>query len=68
MADFVWRNKFIDTFPTSLPTPSTSFSPFCKRFNDESLLTKDKRKHHGAVDKHYLEQQFYKSNVITFAV
>ena len=28
--------KAIDTFPTSLLTPFASFSPFCKRFEDES--------------------------------
>ena len=29
---------------------------------------KDKRNHHGAVGKSSLEQQFHKSDVITFAV
>ena len=29
---------------------------------------KDKRKHHGAVDKRSLEQQFRKSGVITYIV
>ena len=29
-------NKFIDTFPTSLLTPCTIFSPFYEQFEDES--------------------------------
>ena len=45
-----------------------SFSPFCKWFEDKSQLMKDKRKHHGAVDKRSLKQQFCKSNMTTFAV
>ena len=56
-------NKFIDTFPTSLLTPFENFSP-----ENESQLIKDKRKHHGAVDKHSSEQQFRKSDAITFVV
>ena len=35
-ADFAWRNKFIDTFPTSLLTPFVNFSPFYEWFEDES--------------------------------
>ena len=35
-ADFAQRNKFIDTFPTSLLTPFANFSPFYERFEDES--------------------------------
>ena len=31
-------------------------------------VIKDKRKHHGAVDKRSLEQQFHKSDAITFIV
>ena len=31
-------------------------------------VIKDKRKHHGAVDKRSLEQQFHKSDGITFVV
>ena len=50
-ADFAGCNKFIDTFPISLLTPFESFSPFYEWFEDESWLKKDKRKHHGAVDK-----------------
>ena len=42
-----------------------SFSPFCKQFEDESLVIKDKRKHCGAMDKRLLEQQFCKSDMIT---
>ena len=34
-----------------------SFSPFCKGFEDESYLIKDKRKHYGAVDKRSSKQQ-----------
>ena len=36
MVDFVSRNKFIDTFPTSLLTPFAIFSPFYEQFEDES--------------------------------
>ena len=67
-ADFAWCNEFIETFSTSLLTPFVSFSPFSKRFEDESKLVKDKRKHHGTVDKRFSEQQFRKSDVITFVV
>ena len=35
-ADIAWRNKFIDNFPTSLLTPSVSFSPFYEQYEDES--------------------------------
>ena len=31
-------------------------------------LVKDKRKHHGAVDKRFSEHQFCKSDTITFVV
>ena len=50
------------------PTPICKFLTFHKGFKDESQLIKDKRKHHGAVDKHPLEQQFHKCDVITFPV
>ena len=66
MADFVWRNIFIDTFPTSLLTPFANFSPFYEWFEDERQLIKDKRKHHGAVDRRSSEQQIRKSDAITF--
>ena len=67
-ADFAWCNKFIDTFPTSLLTRFANFSPFYEWFEDESWLIKDKRKHRGAVDKRFSEQQFHKSDAITFVV
>ena len=67
-AYFAWHNKFIDTFSTSLLTPFASFSPFCKWFEDESKLIKDKRKHRGTVGKRFSEQQFRKPDVTTFAV
>ena len=67
-ADFAWFNKFMDTFPINLLTPFVSFSPFCKWFEDESQLIKDKRKYHGRVDKRSLEQQFRKSDTITVVV
>ena len=35
-ADFAWRNKFIDTFPTSLLTPFVNFSSFYEGSEDES--------------------------------
>ena len=35
-ADFALRNKFIDTFPTSLLTPFVNFSPFYERSEDDS--------------------------------
>ena len=44
------------------------FAPFCKQFENESWVIKDKRKHHGAMDKRSLEQQFCKSDMIIFAV
>ena len=31
-------------------------------------MKKDKRKHHGVVDKHPSDQQFHKSDEITFVV
>ena len=45
---------------------------WCNKFKellkDESLLIKDKRKHHGALDKCFSEQQFRKSDAATFVV
>ena len=66
--DFALRNKFIDTFPTSLLTPFANFSLFYELFEDESKLIKDKRKHHSALDKCSSEQHFRKSDAITFVV
>ena len=37
------------------------FSEYCREKEDE-------KKHHGAVDQSSLEQQFHKSDVITFVV
>ena len=68
MADLLDIINFINTFPTSLFTPFASFSLFYKPFEDKSQLVKDKRKHHGAVGKHSSEQQFRKSDMITFVV
>ena len=35
-ADFAWRNKFLDTFPTSLLTPFVNFLPLYEWSEDES--------------------------------
>ena len=45
----------------TLGSMTTQSIPFCK-------LIKNKRKHHGTVDKRSLEKQFRKSDMITFVV
>ena len=43
-----------------------SFSRLAKGRTRKGM--KDKRNHHGVVGKSFLEQQFHKSDMITFAV
>ena len=48
---FAWVINLLTPFLQACQYQFASFSPFCKQFEDKSQLIKDKRKHHGTVDK-----------------
>ena len=62
---FMQVAEFINTFLTSLPAPIPKFLTFQWAILRHKFY---RRNHHDTVDKRLLEQQFCKSNMITFVV